>query len=149
MNTRFAGAIVLTIAGLMAGVSLAANGRTPAPQRSEGVRRLMDGEEIFGAYCATCHGLDGKGHGPTSPALATPPADLTLIALRNGGTFPHDRVVNFVTNGDPARPAHGSKDMPVWGPNLPLAPGADRPLSQRIEDVVWYLESLQEGSAGK
>jgi hypothetical protein len=34
--------------------------------------------------------------------------------------------------------------MPVWGPNLALAPGADRPLSQRIDDVVWYVEALQD-----
>ena len=129
----------------VAGLIIALSGSTLSAQRSERLRRLMDGEEIFRAYCSTCHGVDGRGQGPTAAALSTPPADLTLIALRNGGAFPHDRIVRFVTNGDPSRPVHGNKDMPVWGPNLALAPGADRPLSQRIEDVVWYLESLQQG----
>jgi mono/diheme cytochrome c family protein len=128
----------------IAGLALASSGTVVSAQRSERLRRLMDGEEVYRAYCSTCHGVDGRGQGPTAAALSTPPADLTLISVRNGGAFPHDRIVRFVTNGDPSRPMHGNKDMPVWGPNLALAPGADRPLSQRIDDVVWYLESLQD-----
>ena len=77
----------------------------------------MYGRDLFEFYCATCHGRDGKGGGPAVPALKVPPPDLTTIATQNGGTFPTARVESFVT-GDQDRltPAHGSKDMPVWGP---------------------------------
>src|SRR5215831_16276295 len=91
----------------VAGLALASSGTAVSAQRSERLRRQMDGEEIYRAYCSTCHGVDGRGQGPTAAALSTPPADLTLIALRNGGAFPHDRIVRFVTYGDPSRPVHG------------------------------------------
>src|SRR5438105_4067647 len=98
----------------VAAFAIASSGTVASAQRSEPLRRLMEGEEIYRAYCSTCHGVDGRGHGPTAAALSTPPADLTLIALRNGGAFPHNRIVGFVLHGDPSRPVHGNKDMPVW-----------------------------------
>jgi hypothetical protein len=35
------------------------------------------GRQMFSSYCAPCHGVDGRGHGPAATALKTPPADLT------------------------------------------------------------------------
>jgi mono/diheme cytochrome c family protein len=105
---------------------------------------MLDGERLFQAYCATCHGRSGKGDGPAAQALKTRPADLTLLTQRNGGAFPRDRVTRLVANGEPTTPAHGSKDMPVWGPLFEgLAPGSFQPVNPRIEDVVRYLESIQ------
>ena len=31
----------------------------------------------FETHCATCHGLDGEGHGPSSTSLNPPPGDWT------------------------------------------------------------------------
>jgi mono/diheme cytochrome c family protein len=114
-----------------------------AGRQSTASRPRLDGEQWFRAYCAPCHGADGRGHGPAASALRTAPADLTTIAARNGGVFPRARVAEFVANGRPV-PAHGSTDMPVWGPNFVALTGASyRPVSDRIDAVVAYVESIQ------
>jgi len=102
------------------------------------------GKELFGAYCASCHGLDGKGNGPVAPVLKTQPANLTLLAQKNGGKFPAMRVMSSIQ--DVTQNAHGSKEMPVWGPILgELEPPARRPavVKQRIGNLTRYIESLQ------
>ncbi len=135
----------LVLSGLVVTGADAASGAYARDARqSASVRQLIDGEQLYRSYCAACHGADGKGNGPAAPALKSAPPDLTAIAKRHDGTFPRDRVASYVENGDPSVPAHGSKDMPVWGPNfVALAPGSYRPINERIEAVVSYLESLQ------
>jgi mono/diheme cytochrome c family protein len=114
--------------------------RTPPPL----VIESMAGMDLFRFYCSACHGVDGKGHGPTAVALTTPPADLTKIAARNGGLFPRQQIVGFVSYGNPTViVAHGSRDMPVWGPIFTgLDPSALR-TQMRIENLVQYIESIQ------
>jgi len=46
------------------------------------------------AYCAVCHGADGKGNGPAAGALKVPPSDLITLARKNGGKYPSDHVRN-------------------------------------------------------
>jgi mono/diheme cytochrome c family protein len=41
--------------------------------------------EMYTAYCAVCHGVDGKGNGPAAEALRVRPPDLTTLAKKNGG----------------------------------------------------------------
>jgi mono/diheme cytochrome c family protein len=104
----------------------------------------MYGRGLYEMYCATCHGLDGKGNGPVVPALKVRPADLTTIGRRNGGTFPKDRIEAFVTIGDQAAvPAHGSKTMPVWGPIFSAVDPSDTAIKTRVLNIVEYVESLQ------
>ena len=108
------------------------------------VGRLPEGEQLFKGYCASCHGLTGQGDGPAAPALKTAPPDLTSIARRNGGTFPRAQLVRLIEEGAPAVTAHGSKEMPVWGPIFSgLAIGSYKPTGLRVEDVVAFLESIQ------
>jgi hypothetical protein len=73
------------------------------------------------------------------------PPDLTLLAARHGGAFPTAFVESFVTgNRAPVVPAHGSKDMPVWGPIfLALDPNA-KANKVRLEIIVGYIESIQK-----
>jgi mono/diheme cytochrome c family protein len=132
------------LAVIGASVAMLALQQTRAAGQSATLRQLMDGEQLYRSYCAACHGEDGRGRGPAAPALKTPPADLTSIAMRNGGTFPSDRIASYVANGDPPVPAHGSRDMPVWGPNFSaLAPWSDKPINERINAVVAYIRSIQ------
>src|SRR5215469_15659545 len=84
--------------------------KVPAPYTEP-----SSGKGMYTAYCASCHGANGKGDGPAAPALKVPPTNLTLIAAKNGGTFP-DAHIAQVIRGDSATAAHGNKDMPVWGP---------------------------------
>jgi len=98
---------------------------------------------MFKTYCAACHGKDAKGAGPASADLKTTPPDLTTLAKRHEGKFPQDYVTNVLRNGVKA-PAHGSSDMPVWGPLFAKVSGEDPSIvNMRISNLVRYLESVQ------
>jgi mono/diheme cytochrome c family protein len=101
------------------------------------------GKEMFNSYCAVCHGKDAKGSGPATPELKSVPPDLTTLAKRHDGKFPAEYVTNVLRNGVQA-PAHGSTDMPVWGPLFASVSGHDPTIvNMRISNLVSYLESLQ------
>ena len=63
------------------------------------------GKEMYTAYCAVCHGTDGKGGGPAASALKTPPADLTILSKNNGGKYPALKVTSAI-RGTNDLPAH-------------------------------------------
>jgi mono/diheme cytochrome c family protein len=101
------------------------------------------GKEMFKSYCAVCHGADAKGAGPATAALNSTPPDLTTLAKRHDGKFPEDYVTTVLRNGIKA-PAHGTSDMPMWGPLLASVSGNEQPvINMRISNLVRYLESLQ------
>ncbi len=102
------------------------------------------GHEMFNSYCAVCHGTDGKGAGPASSALKVPPTDLTQLSAKNGGKYPTMHI-SSVLRGEAETPAHGSKDMPVWGPLFRhLSQGHDAEVQQRIANLNQYVESIQK-----
>jgi mono/diheme cytochrome c family protein len=92
-------------------VARQANAQRTPDNRTSAAR----GKELFTEYCASCHGVSGKGDGPAASSLRTSPADLTLLAMHNKGQFPSLRVMQAIKAG-PSVPAHGSEVMPVWGP---------------------------------
>jgi mono/diheme cytochrome c family protein len=97
-----------------------------------------DAPAMFKSYCAPCHGVSGKGDGPAAAALNPKPADLTQFAKRRGGTFSAKDFEDKL-NGMAMAPAHGSSDMPVWGPIF-------RQLGNeqlRVANLRKYVESLQ------
>lgn len=101
------------------------------------------GRQMFANYCASCHGTDGKGGGPATAALKTPPADLTTLSKSNGGKFP-DMKVSATLRGEADLPAHGSKDMPVWGPLFrSVSGGHESEVQQRISNLTKYIETFQ------
>ena len=101
------------------------------------------GKEMFESYCAVCHGKDGKGDGPAASAMKTPPADLTLLAQKNGGKYPGQHVA-AVIKGQASTPSHGSQDMPVWGPLFSsISQGHTAQVQQRISNLVAYIDTLQ------
>lgn len=108
----------------------------------------LQGEALFGYYCATCHGVDATGNGPMSPSLVVAPADLTVLSRENDGVFPTTRAVMRIDGRDPLV-SHGSM-MPVYGDffagtDVMTKTEAGQPLltSQPIVDLLAYLESLQ------
>lgn len=102
------------------------------------------GKEMFMSYCAVCHGKEGKGDGPAASALKTPPANLTTLTKRHNGKFP-DAHVSSTILGEADLPAHGSREMPVWGPLLrSLDPHGDLIVRQRVVSLSEYLKSIQE-----
>ena len=104
------------------------------------------GSLSFDLYCATCHGRSGRGDGPTAAALKTKPADLTLLSRGNGGTFPRARVLDFI-EGSSRATAHGGPEMPVWGPTLRALDASDARVTVRLQNLVAFVESIQQGPA--
>jgi len=102
------------------------------------------GREMFVNYCAPCHGKDAKGNGPAAAALKQAPANLTELAKENGGKFP-DIKVSAVLRGEAKVAAHGTQEMPVWGPVFwRMSQGHADEVQQRITNLTRYLKSLQE-----
>ncbi len=76
--------------------------------------------------CTGCHGIKGKGDGPYMAFLQKSPSDLTVLAKKNNGVFPFARVYEVI-DGQQEVPAHGKRDMPIWGSdyNAKAAPDYD------------------------
>lgn len=126
-----------------AGFGIAAAAQTTAPPHPPLAIKSVYGRDLYEFYCATCHGRGGRGDGPVASALKTAPTDLTALSMREGGTFPRDRLIAFIDNDGAAVAAHGSKEMPVWGPIFRSLDPSDTMARIRIENVVDYLATLQ------
>ena len=139
---------ILACAGLIVLGTVGVVGQTQPPTTGSKlpplVLKSLDGRDLYNAYCASCHGRTGTGDGPVVPALKAPPPDLTLLAKREGGVFPAARV-GLMLSG-PRRavlPAHGSVDMPVWGPIFRALDPNDTLAAIRVANLVTYVESIQ------
>jgi hypothetical protein len=126
-----------------AGVRPASAQQTTAHKPFSLLSPSMYGVDNFRAYCSPCHGRDGQGHGPVAAVLKTAPSDLTTLSRRNRGVFPRASVRRFITEGVPALAAHGSSDMPVWGPTFRALDSSDQSVALRLANIVQYLESIQ------
>ena len=109
------------------------------------------GKREYDSGCAVCHGLTGKGDGPYKPFQTKSPSDLTTLAKANGGVFPYQRIYEIV-DGRQVIPAHGTRDMPIWGARYMKEAGAfymDVPydpelfVRTRITALVDYVYRLQ------
>lgn len=97
-------------------------------------------------YCASCHGTLGHGDGPVADILRRGPSDLTRITARRGERFPFEKIARYI-DGSFDVPAHGSRDMPIWGtrfgidiPEVDIAESVSR---GKIATLVEYLKSIQ------
>jgi mono/diheme cytochrome c family protein len=105
----------------------------------------VEGRDNFIAYCAVCHGMDGRGDGPAAPAMKAPVPDLTMLAARRNGTVDAPAVEYVIRGtGKMATPAHGATEMPIWGRVFAPSP-ADQPVaSLRVKNLVRYIETIQK-----
>ena len=141
---------LLTSAGLAPALATSNTGLSGSASPAE----MVQAREDFVTYCSGCHGEDGKGRGPIAIELKAKPADLTGIARRNGGAFDREQVYKKIEGLDmPA--SHGTSQMPVWGAwfvhqavgegvLIEDARTAAKEATQRINNLVKYLESLQQ-----
>lgn len=140
VGVLFSGLLFSTVSLTMAQQTQTTIKKAPIPRTS-----AASGQEMFNSYCAVCHGKDAKGNGPAAPALKVPPPDLTTLSQRHGGKYPATYVESVIKFGAENFPAHGAKDMPVWGPTLSaISGGPNAPeFALRITDLTQYIESLQ------
>jgi len=135
----------LVAAGALLLLGLAGAARAEPAQPSP---LAVSGEALYVRHCAVCHGRSGTGNGPFRGVLTVAPSDLTRIAeRRGGGSFPRDEIAAYV-DGRFVPPAHGTREMPVWGRWLgqSLGPGVERDDAARGEilAILSYLETLQQ-----
>lgn len=102
----------------------------------------MEGPDLYGEYCAVCHGKDGKGGGPAAAALKKEPSDLTQLARKNGGKFNELRVQTVITGSDVVA-AHGSRDMPTWGSVFASMTTNEGIRRIRINSLIKHVETMQ------
>lgn len=126
----------MRIAMMMAAILLAGCG-TRAPDA---------GQQMYGAYCASCHGPGGQGDGPLAADLPVAPPDLTRLSAGNGGVFPYSDVMAQI-HGYPGRfhvmPEFGTL---LKGRRVPwkneMGQTVDTPVA--LVQVTQYLVSIQQ-----
>jgi len=120
-----------------------AQAKPAVPPADSGVYSVS-GSYAYRTYCATCHGPDGKGEGPLADSLRFHPPDLSLLAKRNGGEYPAEKIHRIVDGRKPL-PGHGGPDMPIWGDAFknPETGFDDAKVKEKIRGVVDYLRTLQ------
>jgi mono/diheme cytochrome c family protein len=96
-------------------VLLAAASAALVPVLPLAAEPAQKGRALYGKYCASCHGLDGRGATELAKLFEKDAPDLTRIATRRGGWFPEVLVEEIV---DGRFAAHGGRQMPVWGETL-------------------------------
>lgn len=109
---------------------------------------LMSGKELYGRFCTSCHGDEGRGDGPVARFLNVEVPDLTLIARRQGGKYPYERIEKII-DGRFIIGAHGTRTMPVWGEELgraqlgdPKAEEVTRTAVERLSDYLWTIQKV-------
>lgn len=114
---------------------------------------IVLGKAAYNASCASCHGADGTGHGPTGESLMVAPIDLTALTRKSGGMFPFSEVYQMIDGRKVVRPHGTDSPMPVWGNYFMADSLADRSLSPedathvmqgRILSLVYYLQTIQQ-----
>jgi mono/diheme cytochrome c family protein len=131
--------IAVILLAVAAGLPLLAQDRSPRKLIPE-----MDGKSLYVAYCASCHGMDGKGKGPVAAALKDKVPDLTSLSFRRGGKFPSADLEKMILGeGDP-RTAHGSREMPVWGPLFRQVENDQEVGLVRARRLVEYIGTWQK-----
>jgi mono/diheme cytochrome c family protein len=135
-------ALTLALLGWLAAIPSRA-----AAQAPQVLIESLAGKDSYGMYCAPCHGVTGRGDGPVAAALQALPADLTTLTQRNDGSFPRNRVRDFVSGTARPLAAHGTTEMPVWGPMFGTFESSAR-VRERIENLLTYVESIQVPSTG-
>jgi mono/diheme cytochrome c family protein len=144
----FAGAAFAALA-----LACATPERAPAPEGAPLLesQRVAAGREEYERYCMACHGVQADGNGPVAPFMVPRPTDLRTIAARRDGVFPHAAMTAMIDGRDP-HPAHGTRDMPIWGDAFRteayLEQATETRVRGRVVLLVQYLESIQQPGRG-
>jgi mono/diheme cytochrome c family protein len=135
----------LATLGLVA-VFASVAGRTGSAQFDAVTLDDYSGAELFGRFCAACHGERARGDGPVASSLNVLVPDLTTIGRRYG-EFPAMLVRDVIDGRGIDKRAHGTRTMPVWGYEFWVEEGGDvvaqTSVRNAINKLVEYLRSIQ------
>jgi len=141
---------ILVLAVLAAPAAAQDQPPTPAPSATAKAPRpqvvvQIAGASLFRSYCAACHGTEAHGDGPLADQLRVRPADLTLLARHEHGTFDREKVRRIVDGRVPVK-GHGGPEMPVWGDAFKQAVEgySEEKAAQRISALVDFLAEIQQ-----
>jgi len=135
---------VTLVATLVAGFLASAGSARSAPT-------VEAGQKLYQSYCGSCHGATGAGNGPVASVLKVPPPNLQRLGERYGRPLP-DSLLAFI-DGRKQVPAHGDREMPVWGRSLIFILEEDESLPEEsevrevLQSILLYLDSIQPGGA--
>ena len=129
------------IAPLLACLAALSVGAAQMPGGSPEARKLKNpvaatpkstksGEQTFQRFCASCHGKDAKGDGPTAPKDSHPP-NLTDDVWTHGST--DGEIFAVISDGA--------------GPKSEMKSFKSKLTPDEIWNVVNYLRSLPKGKA--
>jgi putative copper resistance protein D len=105
-----AGGAVVLVAGLVMAVPPLSSDAYPTTYRRSEIpyhaTSIAEGQALFAAHCAACHGPRGAGDGPAAAGLTPPPPDLRAhhLALHTAGD-----IFWWITHGRPPMPAFGDR----------------------------------------
>lgn len=111
---------------LIAAIFVIAGGLFTATAFAEKPGDAAKGKEIYGQYCAACHGAEGKGDGVAAQALDPKPRDLSDAAFTS--TITNDHMYKVIAEGGPA--VGLSPLMAAWGGIIS---------EQEIWDVIAFI----------
>ncbi len=144
--------ILLGIAGLFLGVFFIGQGTGMTQTNGVTLKKVSvsqsqpdSGKQMYKDYCAACHGIDGKGNGPAIEFLKAPPPDLTTMAKRYNEKSIALKVYAVLCFGTGSK-AHGTLDMPIWGPlfhELDGRNGHPQLVEMRTSNLSEYVQSMQ------
>jgi mono/diheme cytochrome c family protein len=131
---------VLDRSTLVTAMTLSALVALVADLRCADAAAAAAGEALYMRYCASCHGMDGKGDGTVASALNTPPPDLTRLEYGEGELMKQ-------IDGRRTIRAHGTPAMPVWGEVFEQSsigePHRRRTTLQRVQAIADYVLRLR------
>jgi mono/diheme cytochrome c family protein len=90
-----------------------------------------EGKKLYGSYCSTCHGDNGKGDGLASKSLPAKPVDHTNGTVMN--QLSDKFLFDIISKGGSA--VGKSAFMPGWGSQLN---------EKQIRDVIAYVRSIAD-----
>ncbi|OGK84931.1 MAG: hypothetical protein A2X51_13845 [Candidatus Rokubacteria bacterium GWC2_70_24] len=121
-------ALTILAAGLAGGMLLWSRTSTARTATDVAVQR---GQQVYAMYCATCHGLAGKGDGLSGQSLPIKPQDLTDGRVLNA--LPDHFLFTVISQG--AQAVGLSPLMPPFKPQLS---------DTQLHDVIAYVRTLAQ-----
>jgi len=103
------------------------------------------GKLLYGIYCTSCHGEQGRGDGPSAGSLQPRPANLTGLSRDNDDRFPTARVIMSI-DGRNRIPGHDEGRMPIWGASFQESASdanQEDQVRKKILHLVEFLKTLQ------